>query len=111
MATKAEQFRAAVERSHSHREGRQAETARGVRAANRSTHTARKAVFKLEESVGHGRPSRKSTRKAANRIKPDSNLELRQQRGTHSPETRARRAAARRGGRTDEGVARRRAVR
>jgi hypothetical protein len=111
MATKAEQFRAAVERSRSHPGGAGGAAERGARTANHSTRTARKATFKLEESVGRGRPSRKSTRKAANRIKADSTLELREKRGTHSPGARARTAAARRAGRTEEGVAPRRSVR
>jgi hypothetical protein len=109
MATKAERFRAAVEQSRSRPHAR-VEKAPRERTASRSTHLGRKATFKLETTIGNARPSRKSTRKAANRIKPDSNLERRQKRGTHSPEAQARKASVNRGARA-ESVARRPAVR
>lgn len=48
----------------------------------------------LEDS-GSGRPSRKSTRKAAHRTKPDTNLRQRAVRKSRSPEERSARAAAR----------------
>jgi hypothetical protein len=113
MATRAEQFRSAVERSRP--SPQRPQPSRGSkktaqRTVNRSTHLAKKATFKLEEVVGHARPSRKSTRKAANRMKPDSNLERRQKRETHSPETRARKASAQRS-RAHESLASRRPVR
>ena len=47
-----------------------------------------KASFELENSKGQ--PSRKSTRRAANRAKPDSNLTRRQKRRVRSPQARAR---------------------
>jgi hypothetical protein len=50
----------------------------------------------LEDS-GSGRPSRKSTRKGANRVKPDTQLRQRAVRRTRSPRARRARAAARRG--------------
>lgn len=46
----------------------------------------------LEDSQT-GRPSRKSTRRAKNRVKPDSNLRRRQVRRDRSPENRARKAS------------------
>jgi hypothetical protein len=114
MATKAERFRAAVEQSrskaHSKVENARVEKLSREPPPGRSTHVGRKAIFKLEETVGNARPSRKSTRKAANRVKPESNLEQRQKRSTHSPEARARKASVQRGAR-DERVARRRTVR
>lgn len=48
----------------------------------------------LEDS-GNGRPSRKSTRKAAHHFKPDSQLRNRAIRRARSPEARRARAAAR----------------
>jgi len=51
------------------------------------------ATFDLEDS-GNGRPSRKSTRKGANRVKPDANLRRRHTRASHSPERRAGKDAA-----------------
>lgn len=56
--------------------------------------TAR-ASFALETSAT--RPSRKSTRKSANRAKPDSNLHRRAIRLARAPEERARKAKARPG--------------
>jgi hypothetical protein len=47
----------------------------------------------LEDS-GSGRPSRKSTRKGANRVKPDTQLRQRAVRRSRSPRARARRARA-----------------
>ena len=44
-----------------------------------------------EESA---KPSRKSTRKASNRAKPSTNLELRAQRATRAPKRRATTAKA-----------------
>jgi hypothetical protein len=59
---------------------------------NRTRRADRKASWVLEDSAK--RPSRKSTRKASNRAKPDSNLRRRQMRRTRSPKVRATRAAA-----------------
>jgi hypothetical protein len=57
---------------------------------NASGRADKKAAFGLEDSAS-GRPSRKSSRKSANRAKPDSNLKQRQTRATTSATTRARR--------------------
>ncbi len=67
----------------------------GGSTARRNTkrkHT--RATAALEDSA-KGRPSRKSTRKSANRGKRDSNLKRRQTRATTSPRARAARARAR----------------
>jgi hypothetical protein len=45
-----------------------------------------KATYELEAS--RGRPSRKSTRRGANRVKPDSQLKRRQTRKVRSPQSR-----------------------
>lgn len=45
-----------------------------------------KASYELEAS--RGRPSRKSTRRGANRVKPDSQLKRRQTRQVRSPQAR-----------------------
>ncbi|MCW5891093.1 MAG: hypothetical protein KIT14_11155 [bacterium] len=63
-------------------------------ARNRSTHAAKKATYALEDSAT-GRPSRKSSRRAKNRAKPNSNLTRQRQREVRSPEARATQAAAR----------------
>ena len=55
---------------------------------NRSKSAAKKASYVLEDS--RERPSRKSTRRARNRQKPDNNLKRRQMRKTTSAAARAR---------------------
>jgi hypothetical protein len=60
---------------------------------NRSAHAAKKATYALENSEQET-PSRKSTRRSANRIKPDSQLKRRQTRATTSPKARAAKAQA-----------------
>jgi hypothetical protein len=60
---------------------------------NRSAHAAKKASYALESSE-EGTPSRKSTRRSANRIKPDSQLKRRQTRATTSPKAQATKAKA-----------------
>lgn len=66
-------------------------------ARNLKKKGSRKATVKMEDSVG--RPSRKSTRKAANHSKPGNNLTRRQIRRSSSAKTRAMKAksSARRG--------------
>ena len=60
------------------------------------THAGNKATYALEETPKSKRPSRKSTRKAANRSKPDSALNRTEQHQQGSPEAVARRAGAKR---------------
>jgi len=114
MATKAERYRAEQERSgpkktakRRRRRNTPLETAKpGVSATdrtagavstaarNRSKHAAKKATYALEDSAT-GRPSRRSSRRAANRAKPGSNLTRQKQREIRSPEAQAERAKAR----------------
>lgn len=61
---------------------------------NRYSDTGAHATYHLEISATQ-RPSRKSTRRAANRIKNDSQLQRRQMRRTRSPKARATMAIAR----------------
>jgi hypothetical protein len=63
-------------------------------ARNRSLHAAKKATYALEDSAT-GKPSRRSSRRAANRAKPGSNLTRQKQREMRSPEARAEQAKAR----------------
>jgi hypothetical protein len=109
MATKAEQFKARVQRSGGKRTRSRRRKVANERAAAQSTaprsmpganqfqnisaRAARKAEVKLEASES-GRPSRKSTRRSANKGKLASNLERRQIRRIISPKTRAARARA-----------------
>lgn len=107
MATKAEKFKARMQRSGGKRTQARRRKLAKKRAAERSTapramaganqfqnisaRAARKAEVKLEASES-GRPSRKSTRRSANKGKLASNLERRQLRRTVSPQARAVRA-------------------
>lgn len=116
MATKAERFQSTIERSAPKRakkpprpkRDQPVDTAQpGVSATdrkagngstaarNQSNRAGRKAGVALEDSQ-KDRPSRKSTRKSANRSKPDSNLHQRQTRRTSAPKARAARASAER---------------
>jgi hypothetical protein len=61
-------------------------------ARNESSSAARKAPYQLEDS--RVQASRKSTRRGANRQKPDSQLRTRQTRVTTSPSQRAQRGRA-----------------
>jgi hypothetical protein len=56
-------------------------------------HAERKATHALEPDR-EGRPSRESSRKSANRAKPDTNFNLREELQKGSPETRFRKADA-----------------
>src|SRR5688572_22836965 len=115
MATKAERARYAIERSKPGKDKQPRPPRRdvgidtskpGVSATDRKAglgSSARRNLKKngssrssvaLEDS--NGRPSRKSTRKAANRAKASSNLTRRQIRRSSSAKTRARKAAAKR---------------
>lgn len=66
----------------------------GNSTARRNSHKPdHSEAYALEDSAT-GKPSRKSTRRSANHVKPDSNLKRRQTRAVTSPESRARRAKA-----------------
>jgi hypothetical protein len=106
MATKAEQFKVWMQRSASKRsQSRRRKLLKrktaeqpfahalpgGKHFHNVSLRAGRKAEVILEP-VGSGRPSRKSTRRSANKGKLASNLERRQLRRTVSPQSRAVRA-------------------
>src|SRR5438128_6043456 len=66
MATKAERYRSAAERSGPKRTPRvkKAKPSRGTH--NEAARVSAHAGFQLEQKTAAGRPSRKSTRKAAN---------------------------------------------
>ncbi len=63
-----------------HRRKRDAVEAESNRNADHGDH----ATYEYETTAAGTRPSRKSTRRAANRIKPDSQLRRRQTRRTRS---------------------------
>jgi hypothetical protein len=100
MPTRAEQFRAAEEiaRSRSHQGDRAAKSILAARrkrpASHESAHAARKATYAFEAHEEHKRPSRKSSRKGANRLKADLAFNLREEMTKGSPEARHAKAAA-----------------
>ncbi len=89
MATKAERFRAEVQRSLQKPKPKPHKP----EPVGGQTRVSQHAAVKLETSAT--KPSRKSTRSSANRSKPDSNLQRRESRARRSPESRAEVASAR----------------
>src|SRR6186997_2882598 len=99
MATQAEQKHAEDQRRVRRAKTRAGRTKPGVAPAERSrdkAHAGKKASYALDESSSK-RPSRKSTRKGANRSKPDASLNIREALVKGSPEARYRRARAAKG--------------
>ena len=87
MATKAERFRSASERSGPKRAPRPKKRTARHEPHNEAARVSAHAGYQLE-SVSAGRPSRKSTRKAANRQKAGVSLKRRQADRIDSPERR-----------------------
>jgi hypothetical protein len=105
MATRSQQSRAEEQRARSAANSRDprktkrkaARTKPGVPKSARSAdkkHAGKKATYVLEEPLGK-RTSRKSTRRSANRSKPVSTLEQREQVVKGTPTARFRKARAR----------------
>lgn len=100
MATKSEQHHAEEQRTGRAKapKKRVSRSKPGSPAAKRRPTTKRgagKATYAIEPTRA-GRPSRKSTRKSANRVKADSNLTLREDRQKGSPESRFEKARVQR---------------
>lgn len=100
MATRAEKFRAQEERSPAKKKRAKpgptgAHPAHDAHKRKNATskRAGRKATYALERTKANTRPSRKSTRKSANRSKPDTNFELRRERKNNAPATRHSRRA------------------
>ena len=92
MATRAEEAR-----YRSEREGAK-KAKKTKRAKGRHTEpvrAGRKATVAKEEPSAAGRRSRKSTRAGKNRLKSDTNFNLREERAGRAPNTQARKAVAR----------------
>ena len=106
MPTRGEQFRYEQERTNNKGGAKSASKQshkKGVVVRTGSGHVGKKATYAEEPKREHGPPSRKSSRKSANRSKPDSNLNLREEMQKGSPEstfrkTRAKRSRVRGGG-------------
>jgi hypothetical protein len=98
MATRSEQFRANQERKHS----KNAPPTRSAAAkhtpttaqSRRTEHARKKATYALEIAEKGQRSTRKSTRKSANRSKPDATFNILESFVKGSPEARFRRARA-----------------
>ena len=101
MATQAEQHRAEEQRRAQGKKTGAGRTKTGASKewSRAKMHAGRKATYALEETDG-ARPSRKSTRKSANRSKPDASLNAREELLKGSPEQRYLKAAARAKGKT-----------
>jgi hypothetical protein len=78
MATKAERYRSAAERSGPKRAPRPKKPKPSRGTHNEAARVSAHAGYQLEAKTAAGRPSRKSTRKAANRQKEGVALGLRQ---------------------------------
>ena len=105
MATKAENYRAAEQRenqaakpkrpSNAPKGGEHKTGVRGTAVRNLKTAPSHVKDGPALEDSESGKPSRKSTRGSAGRIKLATNLQRRQVRRVHSPEARAARSAVR----------------
>lgn len=105
MSTRSEKFHAEEQRQNSVKKSASKKTAKKAKASKpgvaakdrtRAKKTAgKKASYALEEVKPNARPSRKSTRKSANRSKPDTAFNLTEQLKKGSPETRFAKSKAR----------------
>jgi hypothetical protein len=82
MATRSEWFRYEAQRAHPHGAAPEPQRAKGP-AAHESKRSGKRAIYALE--VGAGRPSRKSTRKAANRQKNDVQFRMKRREAETRP--------------------------
>jgi hypothetical protein len=98
MATKAEQLRQQQERHGISPKARKRDMAKTRAEKFGEPHparrAARKASYALDVPSKEGVASRKSSRAAANRIKPDTNLNLREEQQKGSPTSRFRKTHA-----------------
>lgn len=95
MATKSEKFHADEQRTGNDKAERADRSKPGIPAEKRShekPHAEKKATYAIEPASD--KPSRKSTRKSANRSKPDTNLNLRENLQKGSPEAKFRKEKA-----------------
>jgi len=89
VATRAERARSEMERSGPKRapKPKKRKTARPG-PHNQAPRVAKKAAYQEEDRPATTQPSRKSSRRGANRIKVASNLKLRQTNRLHAPKSR-----------------------
>jgi len=95
MATRSEQQQVERQRRGITRRARKRAAARKSRGTSHAReHAGSKASYALERPSRKGKASRKSSRASANRAKPDTNLNLREEMVKGSPESRFRKARA-----------------
>jgi hypothetical protein len=97
MAPRSEQFHAEQERLAREKKAKRAKRARAKKdeKAHAKTRTEGKATYAREENAAPGkRPSRKSTRKSANRAKPDASLSRVEAAKKGSPDAKFRKGKA-----------------
>ena len=90
MATRAERARSEMERSGPKRapKPKKRTTPRRPGPHNQASRVAKKAAYQEEDRPSTTQPSRKSSRRGANRAKVASNLKLRQTNRMHAPKSR-----------------------
>ncbi len=88
MATKAERYRSASERSGPKRAPRPKKKTAARKSHNEAARVSAHAGYQFEAAARPGRPSRKSTRKAANRQKAAVSLKTRQSGRLEAPDKR-----------------------
>ncbi len=97
MPTRSEQFRA-NEQHHASKKSKKKAAEHATKKsrvkrklkAHENVHAGKKATVALEPRSPGARPSRKSSRKSANRAKADTNIELRGERAKATPTARYR---------------------
>ena len=91
MATRSESFRSQQERRQRRAKEEPETKEKPARRSKprRPPRRARKATYRIEPHVPGRRPSRKSTRGGANRVKPDAPFNRREELVKGSPENRA----------------------
>jgi hypothetical protein len=103
MPTRSERFRSEQERRQrrpkkkvlARKKAKKAAEGAGRERKTEATRRARKATYEIEPHAPGKRPSRKSTRGGANRVKPDAPFNRREELTKGSPESRAGRSRAR----------------
>lgn len=93
MATKSEQVHAEEQRNARTAKAPAPARSKPNAQSNESERAAKKAAYVLEESMG--KPTRKSTRKSANRAKPDAAMTIHQEAAHNTPQARHGRENAR----------------
>jgi len=102
MATRAERDHASQQKRGPTAKAKKRRAARKGRrekfeSPHPTAHAGAKASYAIERPSMKGRTSRKSTRDSANRAKPDTNFNLREEMVKGSPESRFRKARAQAG--------------